>query len=82
MSLLLFFGINDKILKSKNLVQQKLVHENKTDNDPEKAIFNFSKYELSDAEKKLLAKGSVLNLVLPNVKPIDTAKGFKPLPCT
>ena len=27
------------------------------ENDPEKVIFNFSKYELSDAEKKLLAKG-------------------------
>ena len=27
------------------------------DNDPEKVIFNFSKYELSDAEKKLLEKG-------------------------
>ena len=53
--------MNDKSLKSKSLVQQKkfykLVHENKTDNDPEKIIFNFSKYELSDAEKKLLAKG-------------------------
>ena len=57
----LFFGINDKILKSKSLVQQKkfykLIHENKMENDPEKVIFNFSKYELSDAEKKLLAKG-------------------------
>ena len=57
----LFFGINDKILKSKSLVQQnkfyKLVHENKMENDPEKVIFNFSKYELSDAEKKLFAKG-------------------------
>ena len=57
----LFFGMNDKILKSKSLVQQKKfyknVHENKTDNDSEKVIFNCSKYELSDAEKKLLAKG-------------------------
>ena len=25
--------------------------------DPTKAIFNFSKYELSDCEKRLLAKG-------------------------
>ena len=52
---------NDKILKSKSLVQlkkfYKRVHENKMENDPEKVIFNFSKYELSDAEKKLLAKG-------------------------
>ena len=28
-----------------------------TENDPEKISLNFSKYELSDAEKKLLAKG-------------------------
>ena len=66
----LFFGINDKILKSKSLVQQKkfykLIHENKMENDPEKVIFNFSKYELSDADKKLLAKG--LNFCLsPNL---------------
>ena len=57
----LFFGINDKVLKSKSLVQQKilykLVQENKMESDPEKNIFNFSKYELSNAEKKLFAKG-------------------------
>ena len=57
----LFFGINDKILKSKSSVQQKkfykLLQESKTENDPEKVIFNFSKYVLSDIEKKLLAKG-------------------------
>ena len=62
----LFFGINDKIFKSKSLVQQKkfykLVHENKMEKDPEKVIFNFFKDELSDAEKKLLAK--VLNFCL------------------
>ena len=49
------------ILKSESLVQQKifykLVQENKMEGDPEKHIFNFSKYELSDPEKKLLAKG-------------------------
>ena len=27
------------------------------ENNPEKVIFNFSKYELFDVEKKLLAKG-------------------------
>ena len=63
----LFFGINDKILKSKSSVQQKkfykLRQESKTENDPEKVIFNFSKYVLSDIEKKLLAKG--LNFCLP-----------------
>ena len=61
----LFFGVNDKILKSKSSVQQKkfykLLQERKIENDPEKVIFNFSKYVLSDIEKKLLAKG--LNFV-------------------
>ena len=71
----LFFGINDKILKSKSLVQQnkfyKLVHENKMENDPEKVIFNFSKYELSDAEKKLLAKGLNFCLALKQLNYAD-----------
>ena len=62
-----FFGINDKILKSESSVQQKkfykLLQESKTENGPEKVIFNFSKYVLSDIEKKLLAKG--LNFCLP-----------------
>ena len=57
----LFFGINDNILQSTSLVQQKklykLVNENKVETNPEKLIFNFFKYELSDAEKKLLEKG-------------------------
>ena len=61
------FEINDKILKSKISVQQKkfckLLQESKTENDPEKVIFNFSKYVLSDIEKKLLAKD--LNFCLP-----------------
>ena len=63
----LFFGINDKILKSKSSVQQKkfykLLQESKTEKDPEKVIFNFSKYVLSDIEKKLLAND--LNFCLP-----------------
>ena len=63
----LFFGINEKILKSESSVQQKkfykLLQESKTKNNPEKVIFNFSKYVLSDVEKKLLAKG--LNFCLP-----------------
>ena len=43
----------------------KLLQESKTRNDPEKkeVIFNFSKYVLSDIEKKLLVKG--LNFCLP-----------------
>ena len=59
----LFFGINDKILKSKSSVQQrkenlyKPLQGRKTEDDPETVIFNVSKYVLSDIEKKLLAKG-------------------------
>ena len=64
----LFFGINDIILKSKSSVQQrkfyKLLQESKTENDPEKVIFHFSKYVLSDIEKKLLANS--LNFCLPS----------------
>ena len=57
----LIFGIIDKILKAKSLFQQnkfsfyKLVQENKMENKPEKNIFNFSKCELSDAQKKLFS---------------------------
>ena len=64
----LFLRINDKILKSKSSVQQKefykLLQGSKTENDPEKVIFNFSEYVVSDIEKKLLAKG--LNFCLPS----------------
>ena len=56
----LFFGINDKILKSKSSVQQKkfykLPQERKIENNPEKVIFNFSKYVLSDTERSSLRK--------------------------
>ena len=56
----LFFGINYKIVKSKSSVQQKkfykLLQESKNENDPEKVIFYFSKYVLSDTEKNPLAK--------------------------
>ena len=63
----LFFGINDKVLKSKSSVPQKkfykFLQESKNGNDPEKVIFNFSKYALPNIEKKLPAKG--LNFCLP-----------------
>ena len=67
----LFFRINDKILKSQCLVQQKkfykLLQESKTENDPEPVIFNFSMYVLSNIGKKLLVKG--LNFCLPPKQP-------------
>ena len=59
--------VNQKVKKSKSSVPQKkfykLLQESKTENDPEKVIFNFSKYVLSNIEKKLFAKG--LNFCLP-----------------
>ena len=62
-----FFEINDKISKSESLVQQKkfykLLQESNTESDPEKVIFNFSKYVLLDIEKKVLAKD--FNFCLP-----------------
>ena len=39
--------------------------------DPEKVIFNFFKYELYDAEKKLLAKGLSFYLVLKQRNYVD-----------
>ena len=63
----LFFGINDKSLKSKRSVQQKKIYkfleESKTENNHEKGFLNFSMYVLSDVKKKLLAKG--LDFCLP-----------------
>ena len=58
---------NNTILASKIAIQQKklsnLVKSSISMHDPSKVIFNFSKYELSDCEKRLLAKG--LNFSLP-----------------
>ena len=57
----LFFEINGKIVKSKNLAQQekfcKPLQENEIANDPRKVLYNFSKCLISDSEKNLLAKG-------------------------
>ena len=58
----LFFGFKDKVPFNRKS-PTKLLQERKIENDPEKAIFNFSKYVLSDIEKKLLAKD--LNFCLP-----------------
>ena len=62
-----FVRSNNRILASKSATQQKklsrLVKSNISVQVPYKVIFNFSKYEISDSEKKLLAKG--LNFSLP-----------------
>ena len=63
----LFLISNNGILASKSAIQQKklsnLVKSNICMHDPSKVIFNFSKNELSDCEKTLLAEG--LNFSLP-----------------
>ena len=66
--------INNLKLKSNSVVQQKkfynLLKEKRSTQDPEKVIFNFSKYVLSDCEKSLLTKG--LNFSIP-CKKLDYA---------
>ena len=63
----LFLRSNSRILSLKTVTQQKklskLVNSNISMHDPSKVIFNFSKYELTNYEKRLLAKG--LNFSLP-----------------
>ena len=77
----LFFGINDKILKSKSSVQQKKLYkplqENMTENDPEKVISSFSKNVLCDTEKKLLAKGLNFCFALKQLKYADYLVHFE-----
>ena len=57
----IFLSSNDNLLKTHDSIQQKkfnkLLIENRTKQDPEKVIFNFSKLFLTDAEKTLLVKG-------------------------
>ena len=63
----LFLRSNNRILASKSAIQQRnlshLVKSSISIHDTNKVIFNFSKYELYDGEKGLLAKG--LNFSLP-----------------
>ena len=69
-----FLKSNDLKLKSNSVVQQKkfynFLKEKRSTQDPEKVIFNFSKYVLSDCEKSLLTKG--LNFSIP-CKKLDYA---------
>ena len=66
--------INDLKLKSNSAAQQKkfcnLLKEKRSTQNPEKVIFNFSKYVLSDCEKSLLPEG--LNFSIP-CKKLDYA---------
>ena len=47
------------------------------ENDPEKVILNFCQYELSDAEKKLLAKGLNFCLALKQLNYADHLVHFE-----
>ena len=62
----IFRGSNDNVLKNHDSIQQKtfnrLLIENKPEQDPEKVIFNFSKVPLIVAEKSLLVKGLSFSL--------------------
>ena len=62
-----FVKTNGLKLKSNSVVQQKkfcnLLKGKRSTQNPEKVIFNFSKYVLSDCEKSLLIKG--LNFSMP-----------------
>ena len=66
----LFLGDNDKGLKQKSTIQKKkfnnLLKDKKPQHNPEKIIFNYSSYVLSEAEKSLLQKG--LNFSIPPKK--------------
>ena len=53
--------LQKKFTLSKHLYKKSL-HGNKIENDPEKVIFNLSKCEIYNAEKKLLAKGLIFCL--------------------
>ena len=64
----LFLRRSNGILASKSAIQQKKLSKSVKSNisvhDPSKVVFNFSKYELSDCAKRLLAKG--LDFSLPS----------------
>ena len=73
----LFLRNKNRILSSKSAIQQKklsnLVKSSISRHDPSQVIFSFSKCELSDCEKRLLAEG--LNFSLPP-KYLDYADHF------
>ena len=70
LSCLFLVGNDSKLVKIKQIHYKKL-HALGKDNsigahDPDKVIFNYSSYKLSDIEKKVLVRG--LNFALPPVK--------------
>ena len=69
-SCLILVGNDSKLSKVRDVHNKKLHNlglENRYEcHDPDKVIFNYSSYKLSDLEKRLLAKG--LNYALPPIK--------------
>ena len=69
-SCLFLVGNDSKLSKVRDVHNKKLHNlglENRYEcHDPDKVIFNYSSYKLSDLEKRLLAKG--LNYALPPIK--------------
>ena len=70
-----FLKIKDLRLKSNSVVQQKkfcnLLKEKRSMQNPEKVIFNFSKYALSDCEKSLLPKGLYFSIPCKKLYDVD-----------
>ena len=66
----MFLKINDLKLRSNSAVQQKkfcnLLKEKRSTPNPEKVIYNFSEYFLSDCERSLVTKS--LNFSIPRKK--------------
>ena len=59
----LLLGHNDEVLKQKSTIQRKkLLKAKKPQHNPEKIIFNYCSYVLSEAEKSVLLKGLVFRL--------------------
>ena len=68
-------------MKQKSIIQQKklnnLLKDKKPQHDPEKIIFNYSRYVLSEAEKSLLLKGLHFNIPLKKFNHADYLVDFE-----
>ena len=77
----LFIWHNDKVLTQKSTIQQKkfnnLFKDKKPKHDPEKIIFNYSSYVLSEAEKSLLQKGLNFSILPKNLNHVDYLVNFE-----
>ena len=76
-----FLKINNLKLKSSSAVQQKkfcnLLKENYSTQNPEKVIFNFSNYVLSDCEKAFLTEGLNFSVTCKKLAYVDYLVQFE-----